>query len=128
MINKVILMGRLTKDPELRYANNKSPVCSFRLAVDTGHGEHKTTDFISCVAWNKTAEFVSKYFRQGMLMIAVGRIGSRTWEGNDGKKNYAMEVVVKEVSFGEKKRETAEGNIPADGFAEIDDTDLPWRE
>ena len=65
MINKVILMGRLTKDPELRYTNNKTPVCSFTIAVNNGYGEKQQTDFVNCLAWNKTAEFVTKYFTKG---------------------------------------------------------------
>lgn len=127
MINKVILMGRLVQDPELRYTTSQTPVCSFRLAVDNGHSEHKQTDFINCVAWNKTAEFVSKHFSKGKMMIVIGRIGTRTWESNDGKKNYATEVVASEVSFGEKKRENnkAEEDIP-EGFSEIEDDDLPF--
>ena len=128
MINKVILMGRLVQDPELRYTTSKTPVCSFRLAVDNGHGEHRQTDFISCVAWNKTAEFVSKHFAKGKMMIVIGRVATRTWEGNDGKKNYVTEVVASEVSFGERKRENnmEEEEMP-EGFSEIEDDDLPFE-
>ena len=104
MINKVILMGRLTKDPELRYTNNKTPVCSFTIAVNNGYGEKQQTDFINCVAWNKTAEFVTKYFIKGrMIIIADGRISTRSWETQDGKRAYATEVVANEVNFGETK-------------------------
>ena len=108
MINKVILMGRLTRDPELRRTNSGAPVCSFSVAIDNGYGENRQTDFINCVAWNKTAEFVSNYFSKGKMIIVIGRISTRTWEGQDGKKNYATEVVASEVSFGESKR-TQEG-------------------
>ncbi len=104
MINKVILMGRLTRDPELRHTSAGTPVCSFSIAVDNGYGERRQTDFINCVAWNKTAEFVSNYFDKGKMIIVIGRIATRTWEGQDGKKNYATEVVASEVSFGETKR------------------------
>lgn len=104
MINKVILMGRLTRDPELRHTNSGASVCSFSVAVDNGYGENRQTDFINCVAWNKTAEFVSNYFGKGKMIIVIGRISTRTWEGQDGKKNYATEVVASEVSFGESKR------------------------
>ena len=104
MINKVILMGRLTKDPELRYTNNKTPVCSFTIAINSGYGENQRTDFVNCLAWNKTAEFVTKYFTKGkMIVIADGRISTRSWETQDGKRAYATEVVAKEVSFGETK-------------------------
>lgn len=104
MINKVILMGRLTRDPELRHTGTGTPVCSFSIAIDNGYGENKQTDFINCVAWNKTAEFVSNYFQQGKMIIVIGRISTRSWEGQDGKKNYVTEVVASEVSFGESKR------------------------
>lgn len=104
MLNKVILMGRLTRDPELRHTGTGTPVCSFSIAVYNGYGENKHTDFISCVAWNQTAEFVSKYFSKGMMIIVIGRIATRTWEGQDGKKHYSTEVVANEVSFGESKR------------------------
>ena len=104
MINKVILMGRLTRDPELRHTNSGASVCSFSVAVDNGYGENRQTDFINCVAWNKTAEFVSNYFSKGKMIIVIGRISTRTWEGQDGKKNYTTEVVASEVSFGESKR------------------------
>ncbi len=115
MINKVILMGRLTRDPELRHTGAGTPVCSFSIAVDNGYGERRQTDFINCVAWNKTAEFVSNYFEKGKMIIVIGRIATRTWEGQDGKKNYATEVVASEVSFGETKR-SQDGGSSA-GFA-----------
>ena len=106
MINKAILMGRLTRDPELRHTGSGTPVCSFSIAINNGSGENQTTDFINCVAWNKTAELVDKYFSKGRMIVVIGRIQSRSWEGQDGKKNYATEVVVSEVSFGDSKKET----------------------
>ncbi len=149
MINKAILMGRLTRDVELRHTNSGKAVASFTVAIDNGYGENKTTDFINCTAWGKTAEFVEKYFSKGRMIIVTGRLQSRSWEGQDGKKNYAVEVVAAEVSFGESKREAEggegsggrradEGIGPYDGgrgggasgsddFLEIpDDGDLPW--
>lgn len=138
MINKVILMGRLTKDPELRYTNNKTPVCSFTIAVNNGYGEKQQTDFINCVAWNKTAEFVAKYFIKGrMIIIADGRISTRSWETQDGKRAYATEVVANEVNFGESKT-SPQLNTPQtaaqppmqdddDDFTPLDeDDDLPF--
>ena len=104
MINKAILMGRLTRDPELRHTGAGTPVCSFSIAIANGYGENRQTDFINCVAWNKTAEFVCNYFGKGKMIIVIGRIATRTWEGQDGKKNYVTEVVASEVSFGESKR------------------------
>lgn len=108
MINKAILMGRLTRDPELRHTNSGTPVCSFSIAINNGYGENQSTDFINCVAWNKQAEFVERNFSKGKMIIVVGRIQTRTWEGTDGKKNYATEVVASEVSFGESKKSAEE--------------------
>ena len=105
MINKAILMGRLTRDPELRHTGSGTPVCSFSIAINNGFGENQTTDYINCVAWNKTAEFVNKYFTKGRMIVAIGRIQTRSWDGQDGKKNYATEVVVNEVAFGESKKD-----------------------
>ena len=146
MINKAILMGRLTRDPELRHTNSGTAVCSFSIAINNGFGENAQTDFINCVAWNKTAEFVSKYFSKGKMIIVIGRISTRSWDGPDGKKNYATEVVANEVAFGESKRDggdygsassfgsaSAPESIPAmpamddGGFSPLDtDDDLPF--
>lgn len=128
MINKVILMGRLTKDPELRYTGTQKPVCSFTVAVNNGHGEEKHTDFINCVAWNKTAEFISKYFAKGKMIILAGRIGTRAWDGADGKKRYASEVVVSEAAFGESKKEdNSSASEPEEDFIPaLADDDCPF--
>lgn len=138
MINKVILMGRLTKDPELRYTNNKTPVCSFTIAVNNGYGENQRTDFVNCLAWNKTAEFVTKYFAKGKMIIVIGRIATRSWETQDGKRAYATEVIANEVNFGESKT-SPQLNTPQtaaqppmqdddDDFTPLDeeDDDLPF--
>lgn len=107
MLNKVFLMGRLTKDPEIRYTSeNNTPVARFTLAIDRGYskpGEERQADFINCVAWNKTAEFINNYFTKGKMMIALGRIQTRSWDDQDGKKRYSTDVVVDEVHFGEPK-------------------------
>jgi single-strand DNA-binding protein len=146
MINKAILMGRLTREPELRHTNSGTAVCSFSIAINNGFGENAQTDFINCVAWNKTAEFVSKYFSKGKMIIVIGRISTRSWDGPDGKKNYATEVVANEVAFGESKRDGGDYNsapgfggssapesVPAmpamedGGFSPLDtDDDLPF--
>lgn len=133
MINKVILMGRLTRDPEIRYTGSEKAVCNFTVAVENGYGDKKQTDFINCVAWNKAAEFLEKYFTKGMMIIVDGRISTRTWEGQDGRKNYVTEVVVSEVSFGEtrKQQEQARQTDPAHNnkeFTPLDgiDDDLPF--
>lgn len=118
MINKAILMGRLTRDPELRHTNSGTAVCSFSIAINNGFGENAQTDFINCVAWNKTAEFVSKYFSKGKMIIVIGRISTRSWDGPDGKKNYATEVVANEVAFGESKRDGGDmGSVPGFGVS-----------
>lgn len=103
MINKVILMGRLTRDPELRHTGKGTPVTTFSIAIDNGYGDNKRTDFVNCLAWNKTAEFVTKYFAKGKMIIVIGRIATRSWETQDGKRAYATEVVANEVNFGETK-------------------------
>jgi single-strand DNA-binding protein len=131
-INKVILTGRLTRDPEMRHTNNSTPVCNFSIAVDNGYGENKTTDFINCVAWNKTAEFVEKHFTKGRMIALVGRLSTRTWEGQDGKKNYVTEVTVSEVSFCDSKPEgqgaTESTQASDDEFVTLADADddLPF--
>lgn len=115
MINKVILMGRLTRDPELRYTSASKPVCSFTIAVDSGYGDSKKTDFINCTAWQNQAEFLNKYFKKGMMIIAAGRISTHMWESENGKKNYSTDVTVSEISFGEsKKMVQGENDVPDD--------------
>ena len=103
MINKVILMGRLTKDPEMRHTNSGTPVTSFSVAINNGYGEKQQTDFVNCVAWNKTAEFVTKNFTKGKMIIVIGRISTRSWKTQDGKRAYVIEVTAQEVNFGESK-------------------------
>lgn len=111
--NKVILMGRLTADPELKSAGGTS-VVSFTLAVDRRYakeGQNKT-DFITVVAWRQTAEFICKYFRKGSAILVCGEIQTRSWEDNNGNKRYATEVVASEVSFCEAKRDSEGNNSP----------------
>lgn len=127
MINKAILMGRLTKNPELRHTNNGTAVTTFNIAVDNGYGENKTTDFINCVAWNKTAEFVEKHFIKGQMIALAGRVSTRSWEGQDGKKNYVTEITASEVSFCGSKSAAESTQASGDEFAMIDEPDdLPF--
>ena len=132
MINKVILMGRLTRDPEMRHTNSGTPVTTFSIAIDNGYGDNKRTDFVNCLAWNKTAEFVTKYFAKGKMIIVIGRITTRSWETQDGKRAYATEVVANEVSFGETKSSQQTATQPPmqdddDDFTPLDeDDDLPF--
>lgn len=138
MINKVILMGRLTRDPEMRHTNSGTPVTTFSIAIDNGYGDNKRTDFVNCLAWNKTAEFVTKYFTKGKMIIVIGRIATRSWETQDGKRAYATEVIANEVNFGESKT-SPQLNTPQtaaqplmqdddDDFTPLDeeDDDLPF--
>ena len=108
MLNKAILMGRLTRDPELRYTpNGNVPVVTFTLAVDRnygGNGRERQTDFIDIVAWRRQAEFVSQWFTKGMMAIVVGSIQSRRWQDKNGNNRTSIEVVADEVQFGETRR------------------------
>ena len=108
-MNKVILMGRLTRDPEVRYTQtNNTLVASFSLAVNrrfVRQGEERQADFINVVAWSKTGEFVSKYFKKGQQVGVVGRIQTRTWDDDQGQKHYITEVVAEETYFADSKRD-----------------------
>ncbi len=134
MLNKVILMGRLTRDPELRYTGSKTAVANFSLAVESGYVDSKKTDFINCVAWSKTAEFASKYFTKGAMAIVAGRLTTRSWRDNSGKTNYVTEVTAEEVKFGETKRSRESGGmgdefVPVDDeFVPVDDDGYPWKQ
>jgi len=108
MLNKAILMGRLTRDPEIKYTQNNVAVCTFSIAVDRDYvqqGGQRQTDFINIVAWRKTAEFIGKYFAKGRMIVVCGSIQTRTWEGNDGRKNYTTEIIADDVYFGESRRD-----------------------
>lgn len=128
MINKVILLGRMTKDIEIRITNSQKTVGTFTIAVDNGYGDNKTTDFINCVAWEKTAEFIKNWFGKGRMMALVGRIATRTWEGEDGRKNYATEVIVSEVSFAGEKKEDVPAQNDDDAFVPLldENADMPF--
>lgn len=106
-MNKVILIGRLARDPELRYISGSNvAVCTTSIAVDRRFKAENqpTADFIPIVAWRQTAEFISKYFTKGSRIAVTGQIQVRSWDGADGKKNYATEVIVDDVEFVESKR------------------------
>ena len=108
MLNHIVLMGRLTRDPELRYTGSNVPVASFSIAVDRdfGRGENgeKQTDFINVSAWRQTGEFVSKYFTKGSMIVVSGRLQIRDYTDRDGNRRTAAEVVADNVYFGESKR------------------------
>ena len=148
MLNHITIMGRLTRDPELRRTGSGIAVASFTVAVDRDFGGRdggeRETDFIDCVAWRNTGEFVSKYFTKGSIAVVSGRLQIRSWTDKDGNKRRTAEVVADNVYFGESKR-ASEGNAyggnsysapaysapasaPASDFAMLDDDDaqLPF--
>lgn len=120
MLNNIIVMGRLTREPDLRTTQSGTAVTSFTLAVDRDfqRGEDKT-DFIDCVAWRHTAEFVSKYFHKGQMAVVSGRLQSRKWMDQDGNKRTSWEILAENVYFGEKKESRPDSPV----FAEMDDED-----
>jgi len=147
-MNQIVLMGRLTRDPELRHTPNGVAVASFSLAVDRGYapkdGGERQTDFIDIVAWRNTGEFVSKYFTKGQMAAVAGRLQIRDWTDKDGNKRRSAEVVADNVYFTESKKSRETGGqgmasrddfnqgfaAPVEGsdFAELDmdDGDLPF--
>lgn len=137
MLNEIILMGRLTRDPELRHTQSGTKVAAFTLAVDRDYKDasgEKETDFIDIVAWRGTAEFVSKYFTKGRMAVVKGRLQIRDWTDKDGGKRRSAEVVAESVYFGDSKKTDAApeygatpGTHGAD-FAEIgeEDGELPF--
>lgn len=139
-MNKAILNGRLTKDPELTITPSQISVCKFTLAVDrrfkSANGE-KQADFIPIVAWRQQADFAAKYFRKGSKMIVVGNIQTRNWDDSEGKKHYVTEIIAEEIEFGESKQQQDpqhDGYKPPQnpdnsGFfpAPDDDTSLPFE-
>ena len=151
MLNKIFIMGRLTRDPELRRTQSGTAVTSFSLAVDRdfkSQSGEKETDFIDVVAWRSTAEFVAKYFTKGRMAIVEGRLQIRPWTDKDGNNRRSAEVVADNIYFGDSRRDSAGDmggySAPAytapaggysapvgggsSGFAEIDeeDGDLPF--
>lgn len=133
-MNKVILMGRLTRSPEVRYSQGAEPVAVARytLAVNRRfkRKDEPEADFIPCVALGKRGEFAEKYFRKGQLVGVIGRLQVRSWEDKEGKKHWTTEVIIEEQHFAESKAAKENGQAPADGFYPIDETveddDLPF--
>ena len=128
MLNRIILMGRLTHDSELRRTQSDTPVCSFSLAVDRNfvrQGEERKADFINCVAWRTTAEFISRYFHKGNLVAVEGSIQTRSWDDQDGKKRYATEVIVNQAYFVESKKDAQQSAGTGESFGGGDYGSLP---
>ena len=115
MLNKIFIMGRLTRDPELRRTQTGTPVASFSLAVDRDFKDkstgERTTDFIDVVAWRQTGEFVSRYFTKGRMAVVEGRLQMRDWTDKDGNKRRTAEVVAENVYFGDSKRDGDNGGF-----------------
>ena len=134
MLNTISIMGRLTRDPELRYTSAGTPIASFTLAVDrdySGADGEKKTDFIDCVAFKGTAEFVSKHFAKGTMAVVNGRLQFRDWQDRDGNKRRNAEILVENIYFGERKQQGAVDVAAGDyteGFEELDEDDgeLPF--
>ena len=114
MLNHITIMGRLTRDPELRRTGSGIAVASFSVAVDRDFGGRdggeRETDFIDCVAWRQTGEFVSKYFSKGSMIVVSGRLQIRSWTDKEGNKRRTAEVVADNIYFGESKRNSDSGN------------------
>ena len=137
-MNKVILMGRLTRDPEVRYTQtNNTLVASFSLAVNrrfVRQGEERQADFINIVAWSKLEEFCSKYFKKGQQVAVTGRLQTRTWDDDQGQKHYITEVIAEEAYFADSKRDGAVDNTfgsipmptPDSDFEVSSGDDLPF--
>lgn len=139
MLNHIDVMGRLTRDPELRYTQTQVPVATFTLAVDQDYaqqGQERKTDFIPVVVWRGAAEFVSKYFKKGSMAVASGRLQIREYTDRDGNKRSVAEIVADNVYFGESKKKDEEspfppgvtGRVDRSKFTELPETDgdLPF--
>ena len=149
MLNHIVIMGRLTRDPELRHTQSGTAVASFTVAVDRDFKDKETgerkTDFIDCVAWRSTGEFVSKYFAKGRMAVVEGRLQLRDWKDKEGNKRRSAEVLASSVYFGDSKPKDGDSKakagkdddfqLPGDfgagsdrGFADLadDDGDLPF--
>ena len=138
MLNRIVLMGRLTRDPELRRTQSGTAVVSFSIACDRDYaaqGAERETDFIDIVAWRGTAESVEKYFSKGRMIVVGGRLQIRNWEDKDGNKRRSAEVVADSVYFGDSKRDGDGGKAkgepaydPTGGFSQLadDDSELPF--
>lgn len=140
MLNKIFIMGRLTRDQELRTTNSGTSVASFSLAVDRnykGADGEKETDFIDCVAWRQTGEFSAKYFTKGRMAVVEGRLQIRPWTDKEGNNRRSAEVIVDNMYFGDSKRDGDTGgarpasgpvNVSANDWQEVDEDegDLPF--
>ena len=130
MLNKIVIQGRLTKDPELRRTQSGTAVASATVAVDRdfkNQDGNRDTDFIPIVAWKGTGEMLAKYFSKARMIVVEGRLQLRDWTDNDGNKRRTAEIVANSVYFGDSKRDGGETVEPKGGFSEIeDDGEMPF--
>ena len=142
MLNHIVIMGRLTKEPELRTISEGISVTSFTIAVARDHGAQKETDFIDCVAWRQTAEFISKFFHKGSMIVVSGRLQSRKGKTIEDENRTSWEIVVEKAYFGESKRDSSSddkkfldtttavpdqySDDPWSRFKEVPDEELPF--
>ena len=133
MLNRIIIMGRLTQDPTLRTTQSGVSVCSFTIAVDrdfSGKGEEKQTDFFDCTAWRGTADFVGKYFSKGRMIVVDGSLQNDKWTDKDGNNRVSAKVVANNVYFGDSKRidNGQQNEAQAANFTDVaeDDGELPF--
>lgn len=127
-MNKVCLVGRLTKDPEMRTTQGGVVACTFTVAVDRPFKDkngNKQADFLPCVAWRNSAEFIGKYFTKGQRIGVEGSIQTRTYNAQDGSKRYVTEIVVDHAEFVESKQDTVPAQ-PSEEFVETDEAELPF--
>lgn len=119
-MNIVVLSGRLTKDPDIRYTQSGKTVSSFTIANDVGYGDKKKTSFINCTAWEKTAEFVGKYFSKGSPILIQGELQTRSYDAQDGSKRYVTEVNVRNIEFmGGKAKEENHADLGTETMDEV---------
>lgn len=131
MLNHITIMGRLAQDPELRRTGGGVSVTSFTVAVDrdrAAQGQERDTDFIDCVAWRAGAEFVSRYFSKGSMIVVSGRLQTRSWTDKDGKKRRSTEIMAEDCYFGESKRSDRAPAYTENAYPELDEDDaqLPY--
>ena len=123
MLNHITIMGRLTRDPELRRTGTGIAVASFTVAVDRDFADKQTgqkeTDFIDCIAWRQTGEFVSKYFTKGRMIVVSGRLQIRNWNDKDGNKRRSAEIVADSCYFGDSKNDSAANTASAPGYPPV---------
>lgn len=129
MLNQINIMGRLVRNPEVKTFNSGHKVTNIRIACDRDYtsGEDRKTDFIDCVAWGRTGEFINKYFNKGRMIVISGSLQIREWNDKEGKKHTKAEISIRECYFGDSKRSESASEVPIMEELPDDDGDLPWK-